>query len=413
MNHPIEGIILLIVTFASFWWVFSYKDKLLRAIIVLFLLFFYMYCGFGVVYSDKTCADYELTYVIYVITLSLSFIFFLKKNIGIKSTNRITRFSFRWATVIVFFYLFIKILPLIEEGKLINLISPPPPLLNDMVADTDFSESLVSSISQTIDNFVCLFYYIALYKYVKNPVLLSVLILLPVYIGFCSSGYISRSGLLFFIAIIYFTLYYFYPKTRKWLIAIVFLVVPSALIYFVQFESIRLGEVATSISIGDAIEHLLRAESSYVSWYDDIANIGGEYVFNYLYWLITLPLPGFLKPLDINMNINALFTADVFNIPLSSITTIALPGLVNEGVFVFGRYLFPLHAIIFSFIFTYSYLSLRRNQQNFVALMFLTLNFALITSRAGTNFYSIAVKMMFVIWIFNVLLNNKKSKQMQ
>ena len=407
MINQLDGVILLGITIGSFLWVFKLKDKVFKIFIFLLISMLYIYCGIGVVYQQNVDINYELTYCLYIITLSFSSRYFYKKNIGFKNVDIVADFSTKWSTSIIILYLFLCFIPLITQGKLGNLISPPPPMIGDVIMDTDFTKNQISNIAHSFENFIFLFYYIALFKFIKKPWFLVFLLLLPTYIGYCSYGYAARSGTLYKIAIVYSVLYYYYPKIRKLLIVITILIIPTILIFLVNFEGLRQGVYTINMTAGDAIEHLLRSETSYVNWYKDIESVGGEYVFNYVYWVSTLPLPGFLKPFAINTNFTALFTSDVLGVDITSVTSIMLPGLVNEGVYVFGKYFFFIHAIIFAAIFIFCYNTLRKDPRLFISLLAIMLEFSLISGRTGTNTYPIAIKMMFMIWIFKILTNKK------
>lgn len=411
MANPIISIYLLILTILLFGWVFKEKDKTLMVLLFLLITFFYLYCGFGVGYQQQPNSGYITTYIIYSATLSVSLFFFKKRKIWVPKTDVINKFSYKWAFVIVAAYLFTQLLPLAQSGRLLNLISPPAPELGNIIAETDFEENQVSGLVQSIETFLQIFYIFAIFKYIKKPWIVVALLFLPTYIGYCNSGYIARSGAAYRLMIILAVLYHFYPKTRKYIIISTAVALPTIVMLFAAFVSIRKGAIADNLGFWDSFHFLLETETYYPKWYADIPE-GKSYFWNYIYWFITLPLPGVLKPFDINVNFNALFTSDVLGISMTSIQSISLPGLVNEGVFVFGKNLYFIHAIILAYVFMLTYKTLRNRDCNYIALISVMLNICLLTCRGGTSSYSYAIKIVFLVfWVSLIKLSSKAGSE--
>jgi len=409
MTIHIELLIgLLVYTLFVFHWVFKEVDRILKIFILILVAFFYIYCGLGVAYLQHPDNGYILSYIIYAATLSFFLKRFEKKRVRIPMSQSISDYSLKWSTWIIVLYMLLSLIPLITAGKMSNLISPPPPAIGDVIADTDFEENRMSNILQTITSFVYVFFLFAVFKYVKKPWLIFILFFLPLYMAYCKNGYLARSGTAFKLMIPLSIIYYFNPKTRKAILISTLSAIPFIIILFAAYVDIRHGENSENLGFVDSLNYLIESETGYPRWYT-LLKTEAQYAYNYIIWLLTLPLPGFLKPFEMNFNFNALFTADVLGISLANINSISLPGLVNEGVFIFGKYFFFIHAIIFAYVFMLLYNTLRTGKCNYVALFALMLQLSLLTCRAGsTGTFPMVIKTLFVILLFYYFTPRKK-----
>ncbi len=412
MIYPYLALYLLIATIAIFWWLFRVKDRTLKVFYLIFVLFLYVYCGIGVCYEEEPDKGYIATYLVYAVTLSISFRCFGRWKVKVPSNSNINAFSEKLAIPIVAIYLTLCLIPLGQSGNLSNLVHPPMPDLGAITSERDYSVNAISNIADSVKYFVYVFYFLSLFKYVKKPFVISLLLLLPMYISYCNSGYAARSGTATQVFLVLCVIYYFYPKYRKLILITTLIAIPGVIVFFVAYTNIRMGGVVESIGVWESFQLLLESESYYPQWYESIKE-GNTYVTNYLYWLFTLPLPGFMKPFDINVNFNALFTADSLGIPLTSVQSVSLPGLVNEGVFIFGKYFFFIHAMIFAFVFSLTYNTLRVNRRNTIALFAMMSEFSMLSCRGGTAVYSMAIKVLFVLFLFYVFIPRKKDIDVQ
>lgn len=398
---------LLVYTLLIFGWVYKCKDKTLKLVCFFLMTFLYLYCGFGICYLHRPNVGYIWTYIIYTAVLSFSINMFRKKNVRMKQfTPSIFSFSNKWSTAIISFYFILLLLPLVQGGNIGNLISPPSPALGDVIAETNFEEAQVSSIGQSIITFVRIFFLFAIIKYINKPWVIALFMILPSYINYCNSAYFARSGTAYQVMVLLLVLYHYYPKARKYIVTSCFIAIPSVVIFFAAYVDIRLGNASSNLGFIDALGFLLESETYYPKWYDYILG-DGRYAFNYIYWLITLPLPGFMKPFNINVNFNALFTAESLGISLNDIDSISLPGLVNESVFVFGKYLFFIHAIIFAFIFMLTYNTLKSDKRNYILMVTIMLQMSVLSFRGGTSTYALPMKTLFVLFVFYLLFNRR------
>jgi hypothetical protein len=372
-------------------------------------LFIYIYCGIGVGYATKHFYEYEIYYSLYVIILSWSLYIFCKKDIKIPISENINIFSIKYSSAIIIVYILLSVIPLAQSGNIGRLINPPSVDLRSLMESKDFSQNQISNILNSIRVFFYPLFLLSLYRYVKQPIKLIAIFMFTCYIDYCQSAYIGRGTMLLYFAFLVLYIYIVFPKTRKTVIVVSLILIPTIVTFFESYLSIRLGGRADKLSFGDSLTALIGGETYYYNYFDVLTG-GAPYLINYLIWLITLPLPGFLKPIDLNFNFNALFTLQVLGQgSLSDITSISLPGLVNESIFIFGKYLFFVHAIIFAFIISVFYDSLKGNKKNLFPLIYTMFTLSMYTPRGGTSGpYSGAVKILFVFFLFYLFRSKRK-----
>ena len=401
MVNPLTAIILFCLTFILFKWVFKVSDTLYKLFVILLILFIYLYCGLGVGYAETDFFEYEVCYVLYMLSLSLSLKFFLKRDYMIPLSTNINSFCTRHSTIIICFYFLTILMPLAQSGKLGLLVNPPAPSLIEHFADVDFSKNKVSGAFDSIKNFVVPLFYLALTKYIYRPKILIPLFLFPQYVTYCNASYMGRGSMAFILIYIFIYYYVFFPEKRKLLVTIATTVVPFIIVFFAAYVYIRQGVAVDAGGFMDSLNFLIQSETYYYSWYYDIVG-DTKYLLNYIVWFVTLPLPGFLKPFSMSFSFNALFTQEVSGLgSLSDVTSIALPGLVNESIFIFGRTFFFLHAIVMAWVFSITYNTLSKNRNNFLPLLSTMLVLAIQTPRGGTSGpYSDALKLVFTFFLF-------------
>lgn len=410
MENYFAAIRLLLITILSFWWVTTIKDNLRKLFYILLASFIYIYCGLGIGYDRLTHYDYEITYFIYISVLGLSLRFFYKRNVHININNSVNIFSEKFSIVIIIVYFAMLLIPMVQAGIINRLVNPPTVNLIDNFESRDFNVNVLSGIFESLRNFIRPLFLLALYRYVKKPLIALTLYLFTYYIGYCTNEYMGRAEMATIFLNVFLYIFLYFPSKRKLLVGISLALIPVVIIFFAAFVDIRLGHSTDITDISGALNYLLESETNYWHWYNKLT---GEtlYIINYIVWFITLPLPGFLKPFDLNFNFTVLFTMDVlgFNSP-NDVNSIALPGLVNESVFIFGKFFFFIHAIIFAWVFSMVYNSLIINKRNFFPLISCMLILSVQTGRGGSiGPYSEALKLLFVFWLFYIFSSKTKT----
>ena len=403
------SLMLLLITLACFWWVFSLKDSLRKFFYLILAVFIYIYCGLGVGYATKSYLEYEVYYSVYVILLSLSLKIFCKRDIKMRISNNINLFSTSNSALIFLLYFGMTLIPMVSSGEIGLLLNPPSVDLTHITEANNFEKNTVSGVFDSLKNFVVPLVYLALYKYRGKPLIVILLLFAVYYIDYCQNAYIGRGTILAIILFVAVYLYYYFPRIRKGVVISALSSIPIIVIFFVSYLSLRMGLSVDNLSFNDSLQALVESESYYYSFYYDITG-EATYLFNYIVWFITLPLPGFLKVFDINMNFNALFSALVNGVSLGDIESITLPGLVNESIFIFGKYLFFLHAILLAWVISVSYNSLKRNESNFFLIIHSMITLCMFLPRGGTSGpYSGAIKILFIFFLFYIFRPKKST----
>lgn len=203
------------------------------------------------------------------------------------------------------------------------------------------------------------------------------------------------------------------PKKRKILIVGVTFALPVFCYLFVQFSSLRIGGTFEQISFTDSMQIIFGQEISYPTQFNDYRNLRSDVdIMDYIMWVILLPLPGFLKFGYGDPQINLKFTMLVSGLdPTMATFSICLPGMVGESLFVFGKYLFPLHAIIYAIIITILIKFLSKADAYKYLFFYVLTVFSYNICRGGTaSAYSFAFK-QFLIFLFFIYYLKRKNRR--
>lgn len=388
------------------------KVKMFYAI---FILFFTLYSGVGGAMTSvpQSYMGYYLYYLfVFTVASSLFNKWFLKCDISYKSPVGIGLFISKYASSIVLFYVIINLCQLVyPENKLGNLIHPPSP---DIMERLNFyREGGDSSVFHYLEILLTPFFYLSLYKY-KNQIGKIILLLIGLlYITYCNNLYLGRETILVSLAIVYFAIYYnSSPKKRKILLTMTIIAVPLGVLFFVYYSYLRVGQIADQISFADAMLLLFSQETNYPELFSSYINQSGKLVGEYFEWLLLLPFPSFFKMGHGGTLFNELFTnVSIERYSWESGFSIALPGIVGEGIFIFKESLF-FHAIILAFIVSITINYVCKYEYYIFIYFYVLIKLPLGISRSGTQgVYSIIAKaLIFVIFLyFYNNINRKRS----
>lgn len=413
-------LIVFLITIGLFWPVIKRTENIIKKVFIIFLMIsYFIYSGIGIsVLEDKL--TYTFYYIIYTIVLVFSLYIFRSKGFNMSITDtEIGDLIDKYKLKIIFLYTTLYLILLIfPENKLYLLLSPPSLDISnvmEMVVGEKKSDGFTSIIT-LLTNILMPFFYIALIRYKDKPLLLLFYILVPTYIIFCKDAYISRTVIvlnsLFYVS----TLYYFNEHLRKKIIIIGSVVSFFSIFFLAAFTSIRSGDTVSNMSFGDALKSLFIIEGTFPSLFEDIylnTIHGVTYGFEYITWLITQPLPGFLKSGFVDFNLNQQISKILLGVDNNdTVSFVLLTGLVSESVFIFGRSLFFIHAIIFGFIVNI-FLNLVTSRENFKILALYSLLFTgLAIGRSGTSatgVYPFMIKTIVYLPLILFLLNFKKT----
>lgn len=384
----------------------------------LIYLSYFVFSGFGISIFPNT--TYFIYYSIYLIAFSIFAVYTQNQHIKFRVSNeQIDNYINNKGDYIIAIYIFFMCSSIIYPEIKIDKLWNPPVIDNSNIERFTSYEGvdLFSKIKTLVLNFITPLFYICIIKYIKKPIKLLMLLVLPIYVSYCSSGYVGRSIIV--LIFLYYTLvmYTYYPQKRKLILitsaSFLILLIPAFTILFF----IRNGGSFDGSQVMDFIDPIIRIECTYNYWFDDVykyATAGHSYVSDYIIYMIFQPIPGIFKQwiignFQVNYSIATMLTGvsvdeESFFVPLT--------GLVAESVFIFGESFFFIHAFILAYIMNI-FLNFTLSKKSFNMLYIYAVIFtALITCRAGTtagNIYPYIIKTLVYVPLFFYVVS-KKSK---
>lgn len=411
--------IVITTTILFFSWIRKVENITQRVWYSLLVFFLLIYSGIGTSIEGANL-NYLYFYYIYIFTLSVTIYYQYKKykNQLFKTTiddKKILLFIDNYGQFIINLYIILNIFDLLYPNfKLHLLVSPPLPSLdnhfNKYIDDVNLDP--ISHSFYIFKQFLLPFFYLSLYKYRNNYKKVLFILLIILYINYCVSGYVGRGEILVAFIIVFLPmLSNASSKRRRFLLFGGIFFIPLIAYLLVQFSYIRLGSTTENMTIMEALGLLFKQEISYPLLYDDYISASTNYgIAEYLLWIVFLPLPGFLKfglnnfdyIIEFSSNISGLYAYE-------SGFSIILPGIVGESIYIFGKVLFPCHAILLGIIISFlmRYLSSSKIYQYLT--FFFVIKFTYALCRAGTvSVYPMFFKYFLIFILITYLLSKKK-----
>lgn len=412
--------LILIATYVCYRLTIKGESSNIRFHLVLMFLFIFIYSGVGGALVSAN-QEYTFYYVVYLFIFSITFASSKKMYFKYSEVNslRFNAFIEKYANKFIIIHLLLLFFQLIyPEIKLHNLISPPQPDLSGY----DFTEEgslegldAISKLRYYISNMVVPFFYWSLYKYNKRPWIIALILLVSLYLTFCSSGYVSRSAMLFNLILIFMSVYRLLSReNRKRLLIGVSISSPIILFAFYQYSVMRLSATTENVSIGQAVELLFSQEIGYPLHFDGYINLTKRYAYDFIEWLVLLPLPGFMKFGQGNFALNREFSIGVLGLdPSDQYFFILLPGVIGESIFVFGKTAFICHAILLAVITRYVLSTLDKCESLIFVFYYYMVQLSFGMARAGTISIYPSIFKYFVILLIVLSYLKKKSIKTQ
>jgi hypothetical protein len=204
-------------------------------------------------------------------------------------------------------------------------------------------------VSQSFQALVFPLFLVALYRVRASIPATVVLIILPFYLEYCSTGYTGRSTMLAALVLIFVPLWLEYPRYRGRLVLILAIASPLVLATMYVWSASREGELAgIDVPFWQMVVDLLAGETSFPKFSEKILEFGqGIDLLQYFLWIFTLPIPRFIMPGKPTVQLN-FEIAEILGgiLPGDSGFTVLLPGPITESVYIFGGSFFWLHALI-------------------------------------------------------------------
>ena len=409
-------LIVAIFTFTLFYIVVRRNENTLKKIfLVFFSISYFAYAGAGISVMNES-SYYPIYYVIYSFFLVLFLHLFRKKTITTIVRNEdIVSLIDRYSSYILILYpLLILSLLIFPENKLSVLLNPPTVDINSVmdVVTLESGIDTFTSVILVIKYIIQPFYFLSLVKLKNKPIQLLILITAPLYFTYCKDEYLSRTDIMLNFIYYICILYYFNKEYRRKILFFSAIMLVLSVFFLAAYTSIRIGERGGSLSFFDSIESLFAIEGTFPLWFDNIYNNYDKstYITEYSLWVLTQPIPGFLKSWLVDFNLNISIAKLLLDVDSSgTVSFVPLTGLVCESVFVFGKYLFFIHAIILAYILNI-FANFLTSRDSFKTLLIYAIVFTCLgVSRAGTSgsvSYPFILKTLFyvplILFIFNL-----------
>ncbi|MCM1140356.1 MAG: hypothetical protein NC453_17445 [Muribaculum sp.] len=254
----------------------------------------------------------------------------------------------------------------------------------------DVQSALTNSLSHSIwDSLLYLlsiFFYIGLAKYVNNPKKIIYILLLSTWFSYAGNSYLSRGQILRMIVVIFLLYYFKYPQKRKKLLVLAFFGSIFLISFFVSYMYMRMGNGFQMIDLSLAVEKIAEIELSFSKDFDLVLRNTNYQGGDYLWWFISMPLPGFLKFGSADLEINQFYNRDILGVNTwDNDFFITLPGLVIEGVYIFGPTFYIIHAIIFAVVCNIIFNIFRESKIFYLLSIYYIINIPFGAIRAGTQ----------------------------
>ena len=190
---------------------------------------------------------------------------------------------------------------------------------------------------------------LALYQLRRQYVFLAICIALPTYIGFCTTGYIARSGIIVVIAFCFCLVWLDRPRWRGRLVLTVVACAPFLIVFFDAYQYIRSQQQnQTSGSVVEASSDLLQNELGFPKYWPKVRYSGRNAdLMAYWKWLVFLPVPKVLMGGGTAYGVNYEIAEIITGIPAGHTGfTVSLTGPVTESVYIYGPMWFWIHAAL-------------------------------------------------------------------
>ena len=337
------------------------KGTTQRLMLVPIILGFTFYNGFAI--STTEAPTYMIVgYFLFIIALIAGFRFgaVLAHPLGVTIARNATPVLSEFAEgrmarqMILFYFILIFITLVVPTFKVHLLLAPPNPDIRALF-DARFTESR-GAIGAMIAIFTALtkpLYYLALYRYRHRLGLLAALVLAPLYMQYVRDAYIGRYEILFSLIYIFMMAWAFKPRWRTALGLGALLALPVLATLAHAYTFTRLGNSADYSGSADALLSLLEAETMLPIEIGIPLVESGQRgsLIGYVVWLLTLPIPGFLKSGLPIMLVNYEISEIVLGRPPGSQGFyVVLPGLIGESMFLYGKEFYLLHPLTIGLI---------------------------------------------------------------
>lgn len=261
----------------------------------------------------------------------------------------------RYAFYVLALVIIVKLLKLIyPEVRLNLLLSPPPPNIAVWFV-ARFNENI--PILEKLINYGNIlstpFFYVALYVIRRRLILLFGLIFCIRYIEYVDAAYIARGTVISDLLILFLAIWSEKPKLRPVMLIGALAIMPVGLYLMAEYSAVRLGAIYGGDGVfGGALDTLTQETTFLIQGGLAVIDSGQTIDMpSYLLWIVTLPIPDFVKgTLPVALVNYEISTLIVGKRPGDYGFSVVLTGLLAESYYIFGPIFFWFHGIICGFI---------------------------------------------------------------
>lgn len=372
-----------------------------------FYLFYFIFSGFGASFLYDIVHPFITNYLIGLGGTFLGFILSCRYFIVPKQSLSFNG-DFSFKTVLLFVVFILLLIPLVyPDFKVLNLLFPKIRNIDDIL-ESGFTKTSFEVLIGYLTYLFFIFFCDIISRQSLNKQFF--FIFLYLYFVFSQNGGLARGTIVMSILplFILYVLKRNFKTTTLISYSVILLVV---VIFFASYMTIiRSGNEFTIESLLTSFEYNIYIEFSFPRYFEKVIDYYEPSNFSRFYsWLFSLPIPKIFFPgkpvYNFNEEISTLLNGMT---PGSSGYFVELSGIVNEGVYISGNFLF-FHLVFCSSILFYIIKIIQRNMGTSYMLIYYSLFLTFITNRAGfTGIYASTLVPMLFYFIINFTLNYSK-----
>jgi hypothetical protein len=356
-----------------------------------------LYSGIGAAFPDVP-HYYLIYYFGFICAFAYAFRFFRSAfaHLSIHSGQALTSALSNVDThpawpLVIWIYLLLHLVPLVyPELRLHHLFAPPlPDLLTHFAARWEPQQmNVLMRLVEYARVLLTPFFYIALFRYRQRLSRVAIIFAALLYLQYVAGGYIGRGTILIALVTIWLGLWVARPKDRQTLVVAAVVVVPVFLVFSYYYGIIRIGGSPAGVTPLQAIVEAFENEISFPR------NVGVPIIESgarvdlaaYARWMLTLPIPKLLTGEIEGARITYEISEFIFGLGRGERGWyVALPGLVAESVYIYGRYFFWLHAVFIAFLASLVMRLMERTPQLLFLKAYVVVTFAYHLNRGGIS----------------------------
>lgn len=295
------------------------------------------------------------------------------------------------------------------EFRLHLLFAPPAPDLVTFWARQWAGEQVdaFSKILEYLRLLLMPFFYVALYRYRNRITRAAAMLLGLLYIRYVATGYVGRGMILMAIALIGLVIWIHRPRLRPALVVLAVAMLPLILLGSYAYGVIRLGGPVAGLGL-QQMAAVIDMETSFPREVGVPIIESGRRVnlWDYAKWIVTLPIPKVLTGEIGGARVNYEISEAILGISRGDTGWfVVLPGFVAEAVYIFGPYLFWLHAVFVALLAAWAARVLERTPQFLFLAGYVTLLFGYVLNRGGISAMLPVIINEFLLFYVFILLS--------